>query len=159
MLKELAMAITSTPAAIGQYTALQTPLDSTTSTTVDTANQSKSDPTYGELQPVGKPLPLITALTDVDDISYVNHPLDDNPLNSFTPDPIAEQERIKQIEQVLQQCNRSLRFHQDEETGKQIATIVENKTGDVIRQVPAQELLELNKNLAKHALGSISKTV
>ena len=149
------MAITST-AATGQYTALPTSLNSTTSTTVNTANQSKSDPTYSELQPSGKPLPLITALTDVDD---VNPPLDDNPLNSFTPDPIAEQERIKQIEQALQQCNRSLRFHQDEETGKQIATIVDNKTGDVIRQVPAQELLELNKNLAKHALGSISKTV
>lgn len=155
MLKELAMAITST-AATGQYTALPTSLNSTTSATVNTANQSKSDPTYSELPPSGKPLPLITALTDVDD---VNHPLDDNPLNSFTPDPIAEQERIKQIEQALQQCNRSLRFHQDEETGKQIATIVDNKTGDVIRQVPAQELLELNKNLAKHALGSISKTV
>ncbi|MEC6906145.1 flagellar protein FlaG [Photobacterium piscicola] len=149
------MAITST-AATGQYTALQTSLNSTTSATVNTANQSKSDPTYSELQPSGKPLPLINALTDVDN---VNPPLDDNPLNSFTPDPIAEQERIKQIEQVLQQCNRSLRFHQDEETGKQIATIVDNKTGDVIRQVPAQELLELNKNLAKHALGSISKTV
>ncbi|MEC6897678.1 flagellar protein FlaG [Photobacterium piscicola] len=149
------MAITSTTAT-GQYTALPTSLNSTTSATVNTANQSKSDATYSELQPSGKPLPLITALTDVDD---VNHPLDDNPLNSFTPDPIAEQERIKQIEQVLQQCNRSLRFHQDEETGKQIATIVDNKTGDVIRQVPAQELLELNKNLAKHALGSISKTV
>ncbi|SKC32181.1 flagellar protein FlaG [Photobacterium piscicola] len=149
------MAITST-AATGQYTALQTSLNSTTSATVNTAHQSKSDPTYSELQPSGKPLPLITTLKDVDD---VNPPLDDNLLNSFTPDPIAEQERIKQIEQVLQQCNRSLRFHQDEETGKQIATIVDNKTGDVIRQVPAQELLELNKNLAKHALGSISKTV
>ena len=96
MLKELAMAITSTPAATGQYTVLQTSLNSTTSATVNTANQSKSDPTYGELQSVGKPLPLITALTDVDDISYINHPLDDNPLNSFMPDPIAEQERIKQ---------------------------------------------------------------
>ena len=155
MLKELAMAITST-AATGQYTALPTSLNSTTSATANTANQSKSDPTYSGLQLSGKPLPLINALTDVND---VNPPLDDNPLNSFTPDPIAEQERIKQIEQVLQQCNRSLRFHQDEETGKQIATIVDNKTGDVIRQVPAQELLELNKNLAKHALGSISKTV
>ena len=153
------MAITSTPAATGQYTALQTPLNSTTSVTANTANQPASDSAPRDLQPIGKPLPLIPALTNVEDVSNVNHPLDDNPLNSFMPDPIAEQERIKQIEQVLQQCNRSLRFHQDEETGKQIATIVDNKTGDVIRQVPAQELLELNKNLAKHALGSISKTV
>ncbi|PSU71170.1 flagellar biosynthesis protein FlaG [Photobacterium phosphoreum] len=149
------MAITST-AATGQYTALQTSLNSTTSATVNTVNQSKSDPTYSELQPSGKPLPLITALTDVNDI---NHPLDDNPLNSFTPDPIAEQERIKQIEQVLQHVNRSLQFHVDDDSGEHIATIVDNKTGEVIRQVPAQELLELNKNLAKHALGSISKTV
>ncbi|PSU38832.1 flagellar protein FlaG [Photobacterium phosphoreum] len=149
------MAITST-AATGQYTALLTSLNSTTSATANTANQSISDPTYSELPPSGKPLPLITALTDVDD---VNHPLDDNPLNSFTPDPIAEQERIKQIEQVLQQVNRSLQFHVDDDSGEHIATIVDKTSGEVIRQVPAQELLELNQNLAKHALGSISKTV
>ncbi|MEC6880820.1 flagellar protein FlaG [Photobacterium piscicola] len=149
------MAITST-AATGQYTALPTSLNSTTSATVNTANQSKSDPTYSELQPSGKPLPLITALTNIDD---VNPPLDDNPLNSFTLDSIAEQERIKQIEQVLQQVNRSLQFHVDDDSGEHIATIVDKTSGEVIRQVPAQELLELNKNLAKHALGSISKTV
>ena len=154
------MAITSIAAATGLYTASYTPSNKTPDiAAVNKANQPASDSTHRDLQPIGKPLPLIPALTNVEDVSNVNHPLDDNPLNSFTPDPIAEQERIKQIEQVLQQCNRSLRFHQDEETGKQIATIVDNKTGDVIRQVPAQELLELNKNLAKHALGSISKTV
>ena len=72
MLKELAMAITSTPAATGQYTVLQTSLNSTTSATVNTANQSKSDPTYSELQPSGKPLPLINALTDVNDVNDVD---------------------------------------------------------------------------------------
>ncbi|PSW44556.1 flagellar biosynthesis protein FlaG [Photobacterium phosphoreum] len=149
------MAITST-AATGQYTALPTSLNSTTSATVNTVNQSKSDPTYSELQPIGKPLPLIPALTNIDD---VNPPLDDNPLNSFTLDSIAEQERIKQIEQVLQQVNRSLQFHVDDDSGEHIATIVDKTSGEVIRQVPAQELLELNQNLAKHALGSISKTV
>ncbi|MGD6738833.1 flagellar protein FlaG [Photobacterium leiognathi subsp. mandapamensis] len=83
----------------------------------------------------------------------------DDPLNSSLQDSHSEQERIKQIEMVLEQFNRSLRFHQDEETGEQIATIVDKTSGEVIRQVPAQELLELNKNLAKHALGSLSKTV
>lgn len=148
------MAINSIPTAIGLYTASSTPLDTTPDiAAINKANQSKSDPTYSELQPIGKPLPLITALTDV------NHPLDNNPLNSFLSDPIAEQERIKQIEQVLQQVNRSLQFHVDDDSGEHIATIVDKTSGEVIRQVPAQELLELNKNLAKHALGSISKTV
>ena len=52
-----------------------------------------------------------------------------------------------------------MRFHIDDDSGKQIATIVDKETGDIIRQVPAQELLDLNKNLAKHSLSSLSRTV
>ncbi|PSU91339.1 flagellar biosynthesis protein FlaG [Photobacterium kishitanii] len=98
-------------------------------------------------------------LPPTEHVNALNRTDIDDPLNSSLQQDYSDQERIKQIEMVLQQFNRSLRFHQDEETGKQIATIVDKTSGEVIRQVPAQELLELNKNLAKHALGSISKTV
>ncbi|MCD9506792.1 flagellar protein FlaG [Photobacterium phosphoreum] len=98
-------------------------------------------------------------LPPTEQVNALNRTDVDDPLNSSLQDSYSEQERIKQIEMVLEQFNRSLRFHQDEETGEQIATIVDKTSGEVIRQVPAQELLELNKNLAKHALGSISKTV
>ncbi|WP_318469669.1 flagellar protein FlaG [Photobacterium leiognathi] len=101
----------------------------------------------------GNDLPL------TEQVNALNRTDVDDPLNSSLQDNHSEQERIKQIEMVLEQFNRSLRFHQDEETGEQIATIVDKTSGEVIRQVPAQELLELNKNLAKHALGSLSKTV
>ncbi|WP_318403911.1 flagellar protein FlaG [Photobacterium leiognathi] len=98
-------------------------------------------------------------LPPTEQVNALNRTDVDDPLNSSLQDSHSEQERIKQIEMVLEQFNRSLRFHQDEETGEQIATIVDKTSGEVIRQVPAQELLELNKNLAKHALGSLSKTV
>ncbi|WP_318476986.1 flagellar protein FlaG [Photobacterium leiognathi] len=98
-------------------------------------------------------------LPPTEQVNALNRTDVDDPLNSSLQDSDSEQERIKQIEMVLEQFNRSLRFHQDEETGEQIATIVDKTSGEVIRQVPAQELLELNKNLAKHALGSLSKTV
>ncbi|WP_318502197.1 flagellar protein FlaG [Photobacterium leiognathi] len=98
-------------------------------------------------------------LPPTEQVNALNRTDVDDPLNSSLQDNHSEQERIKQIEMVLEQFNRSLRFHQDEETGEQIATIVDKTSGEVIRQVPAQELLELNKNLAKHALGSLSKTV
>ncbi|GAA03507.1 flagellar protein FlaG [Photobacterium leiognathi] len=98
-------------------------------------------------------------LPSTEQVNALNRTDVDDPLNSSLQDSHSEQERIKQIEMVLEQFNRSLRFHQDEETGEQIATIVDKTSGEVIRQVPAQELLELNKNLAKHALGSLSKTV
>ncbi|WP_305811203.1 flagellar protein FlaG [Photobacterium leiognathi] len=119
----------------------------TSSLSVSESTESRSATLNGNDLP---PTEQVNALnrTDVDD-----------PLNSSLQDSHSEQERIKQIEMVLEQFNRSLRFHQDEETGEQIATIVDKTSGEVIRQVPAQELLELNKNLAKHALGSLSKTV
>ncbi|WP_318516852.1 flagellar protein FlaG [Photobacterium leiognathi] len=98
-------------------------------------------------------------LPPTEQVNELNRTDVDDPLNSSLQDSHSEQERIKQIEMVLEQFNRSLCFHQDEETGEQIATIVDKTSGEVIRQVPAQELLELNKNLAKHALGSLSKTV
>ncbi|WP_318521990.1 flagellar protein FlaG [Photobacterium leiognathi] len=98
-------------------------------------------------------------LPPTEQVNALNRTDIDDPLNSSLQESGSDQERIKQIEMVLEQFNRSLRFHQDEETGEQIATIVDKTSGEVIRQVPAQELLELNKNLAKHALGSLSKTV
>lgn len=110
-----------------------------------------------DIQPsetLGNNLPLQQTVNKTEPINN-----DDNPLNSFNLDNHQEQERIKQIEQVLQQVNRSLQFHTDDDSGKQIATIVDKQTGDIIRQVPAQELLDLNKNLAKHSLSSLSRTV
>ncbi|KJG03737.1 flagellar protein FlaG [Photobacterium angustum] len=98
-------------------------------------------------------------LPPAEHVNAVNRTDVDDPLNSSLQDSRSDQERIKQIEMVLQQFNRSLRFYQDEETGEQIATIVDKASGEIIRQVPAQELLELNKNLAKHALSSLSKIV
>ena len=98
-------------------------------------------------------LPSIKAVNPIDSSDI------DDPLNSSLLEQKSEQERIKQIEMALQSANRSLRFHQDDESGKPIATIVDNKTGEVIRQVPAQELLDLNKNLAKYGLGSLSHKV
>ncbi|WP_422767302.1 flagellar protein FlaG [Photobacterium leiognathi subsp. mandapamensis] len=119
-----------------------------------TSSLSASEPTESRSATLnGNDLP------STEQVNALNRTDVDDPLNSSLQDSYSEQERIKQIEMVLEQFNRSLRFHQDEETGEQIATIVDKTSGEVIRQVPAQELLELNKNLAKHALGSLSKTV
>ena len=138
MLKELAMAINLLPPlSLYHPHDIQFPVD--------------------DIQPsetFGNNLPLQQTVNKTEPINN-----DDNPLNSFNLDNHQEQERIKQIEQVLQQVNRSLQFHTDDDSGKQIATIVDKETGDIIRQVPAQELLDLNKNLAKHSLSSLSRTV
>lgn len=55
--------------------------------------------------------------------------------------------------------NRSLRFELDEESGEQVVFIIDKQSGDVVRQIPAQDLLELNSNLAKYAPRSLSQQV
>ncbi|WP_415720256.1 flagellar protein FlaG [Photobacterium ganghwense] len=71
--------------------------------------------------------------------------------------PTEEQQRL--LETLLGRMNRSLRFELDEESGEQVVFIIDKQSGDVVRQIPAQDLLELNSNLAKYAPRSLSQQV
>ncbi|PSU11275.1 flagellar biosynthesis protein FlaG [Photobacterium ganghwense] len=71
--------------------------------------------------------------------------------------PTEEQQRL--LENLMGRMNRSLRFELDEESGEQVVFIIDKQSGDVVRQIPAQDLLELNSNLAKYAPRSLSQQV
>lgn len=45
--------------------------------------------------------------------------------------------------------NNRLTFSQDEDTGRTVISIVDNKTGDVIRQIPPDEILTLKKKMGE----------
>ncbi len=45
--------------------------------------------------------------------------------------------------------NKGLAFRVDEESGREVVTIYEAKTGDIIRQIPEEEMLEVLRRLAK----------
>lgn len=49
----------------------------------------------------------------------------------------------------------SLRFRQDEETGEDIFQLVERDTGDVVRQIPAEEALEFRRRFEESLSGLI----
>ncbi|MCB1843404.1 MAG: flagellar protein FlaG [Halioglobus sp.] len=68
--------------------------------------------------------------------------------------PAAETASIEQaaavVEEYLQASSRSLRFAVDAESGVNMFTVVDGSTGEVIRQVPSEEVLAAARYIADH---------
>lgn len=65
-----------------------------------------------------------------------------------------EEETPKQIEAAVKEVNASLesrsiglRFHVDEDLGRVIVKVVDRESGDVIRQIPTEEVVRIAKVL------------
>src|SRR5690606_23362610 len=63
----------------------------------------------------------------------------------------AERERvveaIKKIQEFVDETQRGLQFSIDEDTGRTVVKVVARHSGEVIRQLPSEEALELAKRL------------
>jgi len=66
----------------------------------------------------------------------------------------AIEETVQELNSLAQDLHRELRFSVDEETGDTVIKIVDQKTDEVIRQIPSEELIELRQRLAA-ATGAI----
>jgi flagellar protein FlaG len=63
------------------------------------------------------------------------------------PDPERLRQAAETLNRQLEASAQNLRFSLDESTGKLIVRVVDTATGDVIRQVPSEELLAINRSL------------
>jgi flagellar protein FlaG len=52
------------------------------------------------------------------------------------------------INTLFQNENRSLQFKLDEDSGRTVINIVDTKTGEQIKQIPSEELLEISRKIA-----------
>jgi flagellar protein FlaG len=79
-------------------------------------------------------------------------------------DRLSEEQKSKLMEQMNQfvsSLNKGLSFRVDEESGRDIVTIYDTDTGDVIRQIPEEEILEVIRRLDKereHRIGNLLMT-
>jgi len=65
---------------------------------------------------------------------------------------INEEQREKMMEDMkefVSSINKNLSFRVDQESGRDVVTIYEASTGDVIRQIPEEEMLEVLRRLAR----------
>ncbi len=70
------------------------------------------------------------------------------------------QQVIAQLRQQPQQVDRSLQFKVDESSGRTIITVKERATGETLKQIPSEEIIQLGvrlKELAETLQGSNSE--
>ena len=63
------------------------------------------------------------------------------------PDPDAVKEAVAAANDAMKGIKSELDFSIDEDTGRTVVRVVDRRTGDIIRQMPAKELLEIAKTL------------
>ena len=54
---------------------------------------------------------------------------------------------IKRIQEFVDETQRGLQFSIDEDTGRIVVKVIARQSGEVIRQLPSEEALELAKRL------------
>ncbi len=59
------------------------------------------------------------------------------------PEKVDLNAAIRQIESYLSNSSRSLSFTQDEASGRAVITVRNDETGEVIRQIPGDEVLRM----------------
>ncbi|MGF1756113.1 flagellar protein FlaG, partial [Vibrio makurazakiensis] len=67
------------------------------------------------------------------------------------------EEKVRMVEQMnefISSINKGVAFKVDEESGRDVVTIYEATTGDIIRQIPDEEMLEILRRLAAQTASS-----
>lgn len=71
-----------------------------------------------------------------------------NGQSTFQNDRVRTDRAAAKVNEVLSLTDLRLKIEVDDETKRVVVKVVEQKSGEVIRQIPARELLELEKYLS-----------
>ncbi len=66
---------------------------------------------------------------------------------------------VVQLNDYVQDVQRSLRFSVDELTGRTVITVLDSETDEVIRQIPAEEVLAVMQDLARREAGDTARGI
>lgn len=67
------------------------------------------------------------------------------------PDPAQLSQALQSINKALQSSSSNLEFTVDDDTDRTVVKVVDQQTGDIIRQMPSVEALEIAKALDRAA--------
>jgi len=62
----------------------------------------------------------------------------------------AIQDRVVEINSYMQNMNRSLQFSVDDQSGDTVIKVIDSETDELIRQIPAEELLVVRSSLEEY---------
>jgi flagellar protein FlaG len=65
------------------------------------------------------------------------------------PDGQRVQRAVDEINAQLRELDKNIRFSVDQDTGETVVKVVDTETGDVIRQIPSEEMLAISRSLER----------
>lgn len=105
--------------------------------------QSKGD-LYGTSRVQGKPVDEVSAVaktTGEEDVKETS------PVKPDSTDQAVIKEVVDDLNQFAQSVNRQLEFFVDQDSGKTIIKVIDSDTGETIRDIPPEEILNMQKHL------------
>lgn len=61
------------------------------------------------------------------------------------------QKVAQHLQEFVSSLNKNLRFSVDEQSGREVISVVDKTSGELIRQIPSEEMLELASRISKAA--------
>lgn len=81
-------------------------------------------------------------------VQQPNDPVQEDPRGT-QPDPKELDQVVSQAKEYIQSVRRDLNLNYDEETGLLVIKVVDKDTEEVVRQIPAEEILAFIQNMLK----------
>jgi flagellar protein FlaG len=69
------------------------------------------------------------------------------PKAQLRPDEVKK--TVDELNEAMQTVGTALSFSVDKETGRTVVKVLDSKTGEVIRQIPAEEMVRIQQRIAK----------
>lgn len=66
------------------------------------------------------------------------------------------EEAVSRINEYVQNQQRTIRFSVDEQSGRDVVTVLDQKTDEVIRQIPREEILVVARRLSEQVDGEFN---
>jgi flagellar protein FlaG len=63
------------------------------------------------------------------------------------PEPIDVENMVRKLNQLMAERERNLSFHVDESSGRTVITVRDATTDEIVRQIPADEVLVMKRAL------------
>lgn len=71
----------------------------------------------------------------------------DNQDNSVELNPANLESAVGEVSEFVQSQNRNLNFSFNEDSGKSVVQVTDSETGELIRQIPSEEVLRLSERI------------
>ena len=100
-----------------------------------------------ESQPPANPVSKVLETKPIEKAEPKQEPIKINTQPVGSAEEISK--AIEQVQVMMDLRNRSVSISQDSESGKEVIKVKNEQTGEVIRQMPAEELLAFMRNLTR----------